>query len=84
MTVKGRTPKEEPQHTDLLGNQLAVGDIVVAVKSNSLALCKVEKLNPKRVRCAPVNGKYYFQAWPKDVAKIREEDATIAILGMSK
>jgi hypothetical protein len=42
-------PKEVPEHRDLLGRLLNVGDCVAYPSSNSLVVGIVKKLNPKMV-----------------------------------
>jgi hypothetical protein len=42
-------PKEVPEHRDLLGRLLNVGDCVAYPSSNSLVVGIVKKLNPKMI-----------------------------------
>jgi hypothetical protein len=52
MTVekKTRIPKPEPEHKDILGRKLTVGDFVAVTIFNDLKIAKVIKLNPKMVK----------------------------------
>lgn len=51
-------PKELPQHNDLFGQPLAVGDAVVFPSDNAMWVGMVDKLNPKMIKVTRVSTKY--------------------------
>jgi len=56
-----------PEHHDILGNLLSVGDYVAYPETNTLIVGKIEKLNPKMVR---VKGVWTSLKYPADVVKL--------------
>ena len=54
---KVKTPKKEPEHKDIIGRTINVGDFVSVVVHNSLHVAKVIKLNPKMVKVKILNAK---------------------------
>jgi hypothetical protein len=64
--------KEEIQHEDILGNVLAVGDVVAYASHNSLAMGIVDKINPKMIGLKRVNSKWRQNKYPLDCVKVDE------------
>jgi len=56
-----------PEHRDILGDLLSVGDYVAYPDANHLRIGVIEKLNPKMIR---IKGKYVLQKYPDDVVKL--------------
>lgn len=69
--------KEIPEHRDLLGRVLAVGDYVAYPVSNDLKLGKIEKLSPKMVK---VQGRWSINKYPKDTVKLDGPDLVMYLL----
>jgi hypothetical protein len=74
-------PKPLPEHKDLLGRILNVGDYVAYPDSNQLKIGKIDKLNQKMVRVTtgkdwrPTTNKY-----PSDTTKLDGPDLTVYLL----
>lgn len=74
-------PKELPEHKDLLGRVLNVGDYVAYPDSNQLKIGKIDKLTKKMVRVTtgkawrPTTDKY-----PSDTTRLDGPDLTIFLL----
>lgn len=74
-------PKQVPEHKDLLGRVLNVGDYVAYPDSNQLKIGKIDKLNTKMVRVTtnkhwrPTVNKY-----PADTTKLDGPDLTLFLL----
>ena len=74
-------PKEIPEHRDILGRVLAVGDYVAYPDSNGLRLGKLDKLNQKMVRVA--TGKAWrstVNKYPIDTVKLDGPDLVMYLL----
>ena len=74
-------PKEIPEHKDILGRILAVGDHVAYPDSNSLRLGKIDKLNQKMVRIT--TGKEWrstVNKYPIDTVKLDGPDLVMYLL----
>jgi hypothetical protein len=74
-------PKEIPEHRDILGRVLAVGDYVAYPDSNGLRLGKLDKLNQKMVRVA--TGKEWrstINKYPIDTVKLDGPDLVMYLL----
>lgn len=72
-----------PEHRDILGQPLDVGDCVVFPSSNSMYIGKIVKLNPKMVKVAKVPGGKYVSEWnkyPGDLAKVSGPEVTMFLL----
>ena len=72
-----------PEHTDILGQPLEVGDCVVFPSSNTMYIGKIVKLNPKMVKVAKVPGGKYTSEWnkyPGDLAKVSGPEVTMFLL----
>ena len=74
-------PKEIPEHKDILGRVLAVGDHVAYPDTNNLRLGRIDKLNPKMVR---VNtGRVWnpnVNKYPIDIVKLDGPDLVMYLL----
>lgn len=74
-------PKEIPEHKDILGRVLAVGDHVAYPDSNGLRLGKLDKLNQKMVRVT--TGKEWrstVNKYPIDTVKLDGPDLVMYLL----
>lgn len=86
---KTRVPKAAPEHKDIIGRTINVGDFVSVVISNSLRIAKVVKLNPKMVKVKILNAKtsnWYsgeHNKYSYDMALIDGEYLTMYILKTS-
>ena len=72
-----------PEHHDILGQPLGVGDCVVFPSSNSMYVGTVTKLNPKRVKVKRVGtGRYAWEQnkYPADLAKVSGAEVTMYLL----
>lgn len=77
--------KETPEHYDKLGKPLAVGDYVVYVWHNSLAVGSVRKLNPKMVGVSRVNSRgAHHNKYSYDTVKVDTADVTMYLIKNSK
>ena len=77
--------KEIPEHRDILGRVLSVGDYVAYPDSNDMRLGKIDKLNPKMVRIYREQGTGYTTTWPvnkylKDTVKLEGPDLVMYLL----
>ena len=68
------------EHKDVLGNVLAVGDIIAYADHNSLAMGIVDKLNPKMIGLKRVNSKLRRNKYPQDCVKVDENLGLLYIL----
>ena len=74
-------PKEIPEHRDILGRVLAVGDHVAYPDSNGLRLGKLDKLNQKMVRVT--TGREWrstLNKYPIDTVKLDGPDLVMYLL----
>lgn len=71
------TEKAIPEHKDKLGRRISVGDFVAYPQSNSLAVGKVTKLNPKMVKVLQLpRARYDQNKYPDDVVRLEAQDMT--------
>jgi hypothetical protein len=76
--------KPAPQHSDLFGTPLAVGDCVVFPQSNSMLVATVIKLNPKMVNVRPVGWtRLHYNKYPKDLVRVEGSEVTMYLLKKS-
>ena len=66
-----------PEHRDILGDMLSVGDYVAYPDSNALKVGIIEKLNPKMIR---IKGNYVVHKYPYDVVKLDGPMLTVYLL----
>ena len=74
-------PKEIPEHRDILGRLLYVGDYVAYPDSNGLRLGKLDKLNQKMVRVT--TGREWrstINKYPFDTVKLDGPDLVMYLL----
>lgn len=71
-----------PEHQDILGQPLGVGDCVVFPSSNSMYVGMITKLNPKMVKVKRVGTKYSWEQnkYPTDLAKVSGAEVTLYLL----
>lgn len=71
-----------PEHKDILGQPLAVGDAVVYPSSNTMYIGTISKLNPKMVKIKRVGVKYKWEQnkYPTDLAKVSGAEVTMYLL----
>ncbi len=69
--------KPIPEHRDILGRVLNVGDHVAYPESNTMRIGKIEKLNPKMVK---IQGRWSVNKYPKDTAKMDGPDLVMYLL----
>ena len=76
----------EPQHQDLLGRALSVGDCVVYPQANALHIGTVIKLTPKMVKVKKVKvspSRWYTgeaNKYPSDLVKVEGPEVTMFLL----
>ena len=74
-------PKEIPEHRDILGRVLAVGDYVAYPDSNGLRLGKLDKLNQKMVRVTTgIEFRSKVNKYPIDTVKLDGPDLVMYLL----
>lgn len=74
-----------PDHRDVLGQPLAVGDAVVFPSSNSMYVGTVTKLNPKMVKVRHVGrSKWEQNKYPQDLARVSGPEVTMYLLTRSQ
>lgn len=74
-------PKQLPEHKDILGRVLNVGDYVAYPDSNQTKIGKIDKLNQKMVRVT--TGREWISTvnkYPKDTVKLEGPDLTMYLL----
>lgn len=72
--------KSVPNHKDVLGRQLSVGDLVASQGWMHLEVFTVTKLNPKMIQIKPLNSNLKRNKYPVDVVKLDEKDVSFYIL----
>jgi hypothetical protein len=73
--------KQIPEHKDILGRVLAVGDYVAYPDSNGLRLGKLDKLNQKMVRVTTSRGwRSTVNKYPIDTVKLDGPDLVMYLL----
>ena len=73
--------KEVPEHRDILGRILNVGDYIAYPDSNQLKIGKVDKLNPKMIRVS--TGREWratVNKYPTDTTKLDGPDLVMYLL----
>ncbi len=70
-----------PEHKDILGQPLSVGDAVVYPSSNSMYVGTIVKLNPKMVKVKRVGrSKWESNKYPQDLARVSGPEVTMYLL----
>lgn len=73
--------KEIPEHRDILGRVLNVGDYIAYPDSNQLKIGKIDKLNPKMIRV--ITGNHWrstLNKYPSDTTKLDGPELTAYLL----
>ena len=74
-----------PEHLDLLGQPLCVGDAVVFPSSNTMYVGTVTKLNPKMVKVRRVGRSRWEQnKYPQDLVRVSGPEVTMYLLTRSQ
>ena len=69
--------REIPEHKDILGRVLNIGDYVAYPDSNQMRMGKIEKLNPKMIR---IQGRWPVLKYPKDTVKLEGPELMMYLL----
>jgi hypothetical protein len=72
-----------PEHKDILGQPLALGDCVVFPSSNSMYIGTVIKLNNKMVKVKRIGAKTRYgeiNKYPADLARVSGAEVTMYLL----
>lgn len=71
-----------PEHRDILGQPLAVGDAVVFPSSNTMYVGTITKLNPKMIKVKRVGSrsKWEQNKYPSDLARVSGAEVTMYLL----
>lgn len=77
--------KTIPEHKDILGQPLMVGDAVVFPSSNSMYIGTITKLNPKMIKVKRV-GSYNWEQnkYPDDLVRVHGPEVTMYLLKNQK
>lgn len=71
-----------PEHKDILGKTVNVGDVVAANSNNSMFIAVVTKLNPRMVQIKKISGHSGWKTnkYSKDLVVLNSEDVTMYLL----
>lgn len=71
-----------PEHKDIIGQPLVVGDVVVFPSSNTMYVGMITKLNPKMVKVKAVGDKCSWQQnkYPLDLVRVSGIEVTMYLL----
>lgn len=73
--------KDVPVHKDKLGRAISIGDFVAFPQSNSLAVGKITKLNPKMVKVLKLpKASTDYNKYPTDIVRLEAADMTWFLL----
>ena len=75
-----------PDHRDVLGQPLTIGDCVVFPSSNTMYVGTVTKLNPKmiKVRRVGTRSKWEQNKYPQDLVRVSGPEVTMYLLTKSQ
>lgn len=81
-TTVGNNMSNSPEHRDILGQPLSVGDCVVFPSSNTMYVGTIVKLNPKMIKVQRVGSrsKWEQNKYPADLAKVSGAEVTMYLL----
>ncbi len=81
-TTLGKNMSNAPDHRDILGQPLAVGDCVVFPSTNSMYVGTIVKLNPKMVKVRRVGKSRGWESnkYPQDLARVSGAEVTMYLL----
>ena len=75
---------KELVHADLLGQEITVGNYVVASQrsqySSTMTICRIVRTTPKKVFLENVKTKREWSTWPQETVKLSGEDVLHYIL----
>lgn len=87
MHIEDTMAESTPEHKDIFGKTLKLGDAVVYPSHNSLSIGTVKKLNPKMIKVVPVGAKYHrssgYNKYPQDIAIVDGPEVTMYLLRMN-
>ena len=73
--------KQAPEHKDILGRVLNVGDYIAYPDSNQLRIGKVDKINPKMIRVSTGRAwRTTVNKYPSDTTKLEGPDLVMSLL----
>ena len=73
--------KVVPEHQDLFGQPLAVGDCIVFPSYNTMHVGTIVKLNPKMIRIKRVGSRAWEQnKYPQDLVRVEGAEVTMYLL----
>lgn len=70
----------EPEHRDILGTIVKVGDIVAYPDHNRLKIGVVKKLNPKMLNVVSIGRKYTDRKYSSEVLVVDDPKITLYVL----
>lgn len=74
-----------PDHRDLLGQPLTIGDCVVFPSSNTMYVGTITKLNPKMIKVKRVGrSKWEQNKYPQDLVRVSGPEVTMYLLTKSQ
>lgn len=81
-TTAGKIMSNTPEHRDILGQPLAIGDCVVYPSSNAMYVGTIVKLNPKMIKVRRVGTRSNWEQnkYPDDLAKVSGAEVTMYLL----
>lgn len=72
---------QAPEHRDLLGQPLSVGDCIVFPSHNTMYVGTIVKLNPKMVKIKRVGRSAWEQnKYPDDLVRVEGAEVTMYLL----
>ena len=81
--MESRVTKPAPQHQDLFGQSLEIGDCVVYPRSNSMRVGTVAKLNPKMVGVKGIERWGDCNKYSRELVKVSGAEVTMYLLKKS-
>lgn len=77
--------KTIPEHKDILGQPLALGDAVVYPSSNTMYVGMITKINPKMIKVKRVGSHSWEQnKYPSDLVRVHGPEVTMYLLKNKK
>jgi hypothetical protein len=77
-----KKPKILPEHKDILGHELALGNYVAIARHNAMVVCSIRKMTPKQMRVLSIHDKRGdgWLVYPHDTVLLSGEDALAYVL----
>ena len=72
--------KTIPNHTDIIGQPISMGNYVAVSLKNSMQVCSILKISEKMMRVVPLKSKRDYLVYPANVVVLSGEDALAYIL----